>query len=88
MRLELSALGQLLEGEPTETGDNRCDAFLAAPGRGLVSPGSSGGARLSAGQSLDRFWFPFNTAAARVDAIIHATVAFHRRAGSWPSAAP
>jgi hypothetical protein len=30
-------------------------------------------------RSLQRFWFPFNTRAARVDAIVHAPAAFRRR---------
>jgi hypothetical protein len=29
--------------------------------------------------SLRRFWFPFNTRAARVDAVVHAPAAFRRR---------
>jgi hypothetical protein len=28
---------------------------------------------------LRRFWFPFNTRAARVDALVHAPAAFRRR---------
>jgi hypothetical protein len=28
---------------------------------------------------LRRFWFPFNTQAARVDALVHAPAAFRRR---------
>jgi hypothetical protein len=30
-------------------------------------------------RSLRRFWFPFNTRAARVDAVVHVPAAFRRR---------
>lgn len=56
----------LLKAEPSSTGDDRWDVFLAALAEHLAARDG-------------RFWFPFNTPAARVDAIVHAPAAFRRR---------
>ncbi len=69
----------LLEEEPRGTGDDRWDVFLAglaehlAEADGLAAPGWADQ------RSLRQLWFPFNTRAARVDALVHAPASFRRR---------
>jgi len=69
----------LLVTEPPSTGDERWDVFVAALAEHLAAKDGRRGPRWSERRSLDRFWFPFNTRAARVDAIVHAPAAFRRR---------
>lgn len=69
----------LLAPEPPTTGDERWDVFLAALAEHLAARDGRRGPRWSEHRSLHRFWFPFNTRAARVDAIVHAPAAFRRR---------
>jgi hypothetical protein len=69
----------LLATEPPATGDERWDVFLAALAEHLAARDGRGGPPWAEGRSLRRFWFPFNTPAARVDALVHAPAAFRRR---------
>jgi hypothetical protein len=69
----------LLREEPEPTGDQHWDVFLAALAEHLASRDGRGAPNWAEGRSLHRFWFPFNSRAARVDAIVHAPVAFRRR---------
>ncbi|MFY1649409.1 hypothetical protein ACN27J_00745 [Solwaraspora sp. WMMB762] len=69
----------LLEQEPAVTGDERWDVFLAALTEHLATKDGRGAPAWAEARSLRRFWFPFNTRAARVDAVVHAPAAFRRR---------
>ncbi|WP_139128627.1 hypothetical protein [Micromonospora humi] len=71
--------GVLLGGEPAPTGDERWDVFLAALAEHLSAKDGRGAPPWAEPRSLRRFWFPFNTSAARVDAVVHAPAAFRRR---------
>ncbi|WFE31562.1 hypothetical protein [Micromonospora sp. WMMD975] len=71
--------GTLLEGEPAYTGDEHWDVFLAALAEHLSAKDGRGAPPWVETRSLRRFWFPFNTSAARVDAVVHAPAAFRRR---------
>ncbi len=70
---------RLLAGEPAGSGDERWDVFLAGLAEHLAAADNHGAPDWAEGRSLRRFWFPFNTRAARVDAIVHAPAAFRRR---------
>jgi hypothetical protein len=70
---------RLLGDEPTGVGDDRWDVFLAALAEHLAAREGAAAPEWSERRSLRRFWFPFNTRAARVDAIVHAPAAFRRR---------
>jgi hypothetical protein len=70
---------RLLDDEPGPTGDERWDVFLAALAEHLALRDHRRAPGWAEARSLDRFWFPFNTRAARVDAVVHAPVAFRRR---------
>ena len=69
----------LLREEPPATGDERWDVFLAALAEHLSGLDNRGTASWAAERRLDVFWFPFNTAAARVDAYVHSPASFRRR---------
>jgi hypothetical protein len=69
----------LLEAEPDATGDERWDVFLAALAEHLAARDGCGAPAWADGRSLGQLWFPFNTRAARVDALVHAPAAFRRR---------
>lgn len=69
----------LLEQEPPGTGDERWDVFLAALAEHLAARDGHGAPEWTQSRSLHRLWFPFNTPAARVDALVHAPAAFRRR---------
>jgi len=69
----------LLDDEPESTGDERWDVFLAALAEHLALHDHRRAPRWAEQRELDTFWFPFNTPAARTDAIVHAPVAFRRR---------
>jgi len=69
----------LLADEPPSVGEERWDVLLAALAEHLAARDSRGAPRWSEPRRLRRFWFPFNTRAARVDAIVHAPAAFRRR---------
>jgi hypothetical protein len=70
---------QLLEDEPDGTGDERWDVFLAALGEHVAARDGRGAPEWTERRMLRQFWFPFNTRAARVDALVHAPAAFRRR---------
>lgn len=69
----------LLAEEPPTIGDERWDVFLAALAEHLSARDVRGAPQWADRRSLDQFWFPFNTRAARVDAFVHAPAAFRRR---------
>lgn len=69
----------LLADEPPATGNQRWDVFLAALAEHLAARDGRGAATWTADRRLLSFWFPFNTSAARVDAVVHAPVSFRRR---------
>lgn len=69
----------LLVDEPPGTGDQRWDVFLAALAEYLAARDGRAAAAWTESRILRRFWFPFNTPAARVDAVVHAPAAFRRR---------
>jgi hypothetical protein len=71
--------GALLVEEPAGTGDERWDVFLAALAEHLTARDGRAAPEWAESRSLRRFWFPFNTRAARVDAVVHAPAAFRRR---------
>lgn len=70
---------RLLASEPPNTGDERWDVLLAALAEHLAARDGRGAPAWSEPRRLRRFWFPFNTPAARADAIVHAPAAFRRR---------
>jgi hypothetical protein len=70
---------QLLISEPASTGDERWDVLLAALAEHLAARDGHGAPGWSERRRLRRFWFPFNTPAARADAVVHAPAAFRRR---------
>jgi hypothetical protein len=69
----------LLEDEPRGTGDERWDVFLAALAEHLAARDERAAPSWAEPRSLRQLWFPFNTRAARVDAVVHAPAAFRRR---------
>lgn len=70
---------ELLQDEPEPTGDERWDVFLAALAEHLAAKDGRRGPLWCEQRQLRQFWFPFNTKAARVEAIVHAPAAFRRR---------
>jgi hypothetical protein len=69
----------LLADEPSPTGDQRWDVFVAALAEHLAARDNQAAPRWSERRTLRRFWFPFNSPAARADALVHAPAAFRRR---------
>jgi len=69
----------LLTQEPAGTGAEHWDVFLAALAEHLAARDGHGAPPWVESRSLRRFWFPFNTRAARADAVVHAPAAFRRR---------
>lgn len=69
----------LLAAEPQATSDERWDVFLAALAEHLASRDRRGPPAWVERRSLRRLWLPFNTRAARVDAVVHAPAAIRRR---------
>lgn len=69
----------LLAPEPASTGDERWDVLLAALAEHLAARDGRAGPAWAEDRRLDAFWFPFDTAAARADALVHAPAAFRRR---------
>ena len=69
----------LMGAEPPSTDDERWDVFLAALAEHLAMRDGRGAPSWVESRSLRRLWFPFNTRAARVDALVHAPAAFRRR---------
>jgi hypothetical protein len=69
----------LLGQEPDRTGDEHWDVFLAALAEHLAARDGRDAPSWCWSRRLRRFWFPFNTRAARVDAIVTAPAAFRSR---------
>jgi hypothetical protein len=69
----------LLADEPPGTGDQRWDVFLAALAEHLAARDGRRAAAWAADRRLPVFWFPFNSPAARVDALVHAPASFRSR---------
>ena len=69
----------LLTDEPPGTGNERWDVFLAALAEHLAAREEHAAPSWSESRSLRRLWFPFNTRAARADAIVRSPAAFRRR---------
>jgi hypothetical protein len=69
----------LLGDEPVSVGAERWDVVLAALAEHLDARDGRAGPSWAETRSLRRFWFPFDTKAARVDALVHAPAAFRRR---------
>lgn len=69
----------LLAVEPPSSGHKRWDVFLAALAEHLAARDDRGPAEWTSGRQLASFWFPFSTAAARVDAVVHSPASFRRR---------
>jgi hypothetical protein len=74
----VTRIGLLVE-EPSGTGDEHWDVFLAALAEHLSARDGRAAPAWTEPRTLRRFWFPFNTRAARVDAVVHAPAAFRRR---------
>jgi hypothetical protein len=70
---------RLLAQEPPSTGDEHWDVFLAALAEHLAARDGRGEPAWAQDRRLRTFWFPFDTRAARADAIVHAPAAFRRR---------
>jgi hypothetical protein len=68
----------LLEQEPLGIGDDHWDVFLAALAEHLSARDGRAAPPWAESRSLRRFWFPFNTRAARADAVVHAPAALRR----------
>jgi len=71
--------GALLAQEPASIGDEHWDVFLAALAEHLAAKDGHAAPAWADPRALRRFWFPFNTRAARVDAVVNAPAAFRRR---------
>jgi len=69
----------LLRDEPPSTGDERWDVFLAALAEHLATRDGRRAAAWAAERRLAVFWFPFDSAAARADAVVHAPASFRSR---------
>ena len=70
--------------EPAGIGDKHWDASLAALAEHLAARDGCGAPTWVEARSLRRLWFPFNTRAVRVDALVHAPAA--RRVRRRPGA--
>jgi len=69
----------LLEREPAKTGDEHWDVFLGALAEHLAAREDRAAPAWAQQRTLRTFWFPFNTRAARADALVHSPAAFRRR---------
>lgn len=69
----------LLAGEPPPTGDERWDVLLATLAEHLAARDGRGVEPWAYERRLERFWFPFNTPSARVDAFVRGPVSFRAR---------
>lgn len=70
---------ELLQQEPEPTGDEHWDVFLAALAEHLAAKYDRRGPAWCEQRCREQFWFPFNTRAARAEALVHAPSAFRRR---------
>ncbi len=69
----------LLTPEPSGTGDERWDVFLAALAEHLAAADGRAAAEWASPRRLRQAWFPFAGRFARVDAVVHAPAAFRGR---------
>ena len=69
----------LIAGEPASTDSAQWDVFLAALAEHLAFHDGLQTPKWAGGRTLEQFWFPYNTRAARVDALVHSPAAFRRR---------
>lgn len=69
----------LLAEEPASTGDERWDVFLAALAEHCAGRDQRRRPAWAEARRLAVFWFPFDSAAARVDAVVHSPAAFRSR---------
>lgn len=69
----------LLAAEPPSTTDEHWDVFLAALAEHLAARDGRGVEPWAYERRLERFWFPFNTPSARVDALVHGPASFRSR---------
>jgi hypothetical protein len=69
----------LLVEEPAPTGSGEWDVLLAALAEHVAARDGRRAPSWVEARALRRMWFPFNTRAARVDALVHAPAAFRRR---------
>ncbi len=76
---ELAVRLQLLQDEPRLIGDERWDVLLAALADHLSGKDTDRAPRWCNTRRLEVFWFPWDTPAARVDALVHAPAAFRSR---------
>jgi len=74
-----AARALLLAAEPAGTGDERWDVFLAALAEHLAAGDAHAAPEWAYGRRLRAFWFPFDSPAARVDAVVHAPASFRGR---------
>jgi hypothetical protein len=70
---------RLVAEEPPPTGEEQWDAFLAALAEHLMARDGRGAPRWAHERALDRFGFPVDTRAARVDALVHSPASFRKR---------
>jgi hypothetical protein len=69
----------LLMAEPGTTGDERWNVFLAALAEFLAARDGRGVEEWVPRRQLRTSWFPFNTPAARADALVHSPASFRAR---------
>lgn len=69
----------LVAEEPPPTRDEHWDVFLAALAEHLAARDGRGVEPWAHARRLERFWFPFNTPGARVDAFVHGPASFRSR---------
>ena len=69
----------LLRDEPAPVGDEHWDVLLAALAEHLAAQAGRAAPRWADSRALRRLWFPFNSRAARVDALVNAPAAFRKR---------
>jgi len=70
---------ELLAEEPGSTSSERWDVFLAALAEHLANLDDRRVAEWASRRRLRTFWFPFDTPAARADALVHAPASFRSR---------
>ena len=69
----------LLSEEPAATGDERWDVFVAALAEFLATRDGRGVAAWVHARGLKGSWFPFDSPAARADALVHSPASFRAR---------
>lgn len=69
----------LLAEQPPNVGDERWDVLLAALAEHLAARDGYAAPGWTEERMLRQFWFPFNSRAARVDALVHTPASFRRR---------